>query len=89
MKDSVGIILSFSHSVSTVPKRSPYSYVGLSTPGNRSLMMFSNRGISPFKNFGTFTSLKALKNNYSSLIFSVVYFNKPAALMTDLTALIP
>ncbi len=62
---------------------------GRSTPGKRSVMMFSNKGKSYCKNLGTLTSRNALKRSWSSSISGVAAFKRPAALMTDLTALIP
>jgi hypothetical protein len=51
--------------------------------------MFSNNGRSLDKNLGTFTSRRALNNNYFSHISGSAYLRRPAALMTLLTALLP
>lgn len=57
--------------------------------GNRSLMILSNKGMSPFRNLGRFMSYKALSTMELSSASGSRLFSSPALLIVDLTALNP
>ena len=71
---------------STVTCRSPMSWYGTSTPGNRSLTMPKNSGRSSARNFGTLLSRMARMRTISSLRSGFPRFREPAITSTDLTA---
>lgn len=61
----------------------------MTTPGKRSLVIPLNKGKSNAKNLAKFTSLMALNMRIASFYCGNFLFKLPAAVSTDLTALIP
>lgn len=62
---------------------------GSYTPGNRSLVMPLNSGISNYRNLARFMSVMARSIRMGYGWFGCLRLRFPAAVRTDLTALIP
>ena len=68
---------------------SPYYRSSSTTPGNKSLVIELNKGMSLIVNFGRFTSSRARKHKMSSFSSGNFLFSSPAAVKMAFTALIP
>ena len=88
-KLDVGTKLSISIYVTIESYNSLFSAWGMIKPGNRSLTIALNSGISCDKNFGILASLIALTSTTSSDRLTSALFNDPAITNSDFTALIP
>lgn len=64
----------------------PISFYNCFVFGNKSLIMFSNKGMSCLRNLGKFMSYKALRTIELSSTSGSRLFNKPALLIVERTA---